>query len=123
MVDADGLGDLKEPDELEPVKAVGAGLVMMDLWQPRIHRGVGADEAVDVGEAEVSAHGVHHRHHRGVHQATVTKTADIQLNMSSLDPDQGVHPVGLTPGEPLPQLVGVQDVSAAGVAGQERDRC
>jgi hypothetical protein len=95
----------------------------MDLRQPRIHRRVGADEAVDVGEAEVPAHGVHHRHDRRVHQATVTETADVQLNMSSLDPDQGVHPVGLAPGEPLPQLVGVQAVSAAGVAGQERHRC
>jgi hypothetical protein len=26
-------------------------------------------------------------------------------------------------GEPLPQLIGVQDVSAAGKAGQERHRC
>ena len=30
----------------------------------------------------------------------------------SLDPDQGVHPVGLAPGEPLPPLVGVQAVRA-----------
>ena len=62
MVDAEGLGDLMEPDKLEPVKAVGAGLVVMDLGQPRIYRRVGADEAVDVGEAVVPAHGVHHRH-------------------------------------------------------------
>ena len=61
MVDADGLGDLEEPDQLEPVKSLGAGLVAMDLRQPRVHRRVGADEAVDVGEAEVHAHGVHLR--------------------------------------------------------------
>jgi len=77
VVDAEGLGDLKEPDQLEPVQSLGAGLVAMDLRQPRIHRRVGADEAVGVGEAEVPAHGVHHRDDRGVHQATVTETADV----------------------------------------------
>jgi hypothetical protein len=95
----------------------------MDLRQPRIYRRVGADEAVDVGEAEVPAHGVHHRDDRGVHQPAVAELADVELDMGSLDPGQGVQPVGLAPGEPLPELVGVQAVSAAGVAGQERHRC
>ena len=57
MVDGRGLGDLEEPDQLEPVQALGAGLVAVDLRQPRVNRRVGADEAVDVGEAEVPADG------------------------------------------------------------------
>jgi hypothetical protein len=31
VVDGQGLGDLKEPDQLEPVQALGAGLVAVDL--------------------------------------------------------------------------------------------
>jgi hypothetical protein len=123
VVDGQGLGDLEEPDQLEPVQSLGAGLVAVDLRQPRVDSRVGADEAVDVGEAEVPADGVHHRVDRGVHQAVVAEPADVQLDVGALDPDQGVHPVGLAPGEPLPQLVGVQAVGAAGVAGQERHRC
>jgi len=38
--------------------------------------------------------------------------------VGSLDPDQGVQPVGLAPSEPLPQLVGVQAVGMPGLAGQ-----
>ena len=34
----------------------------------------------------------------------------LELNMSSPDPDQRVESVALAPGEPLPQLVGVQEV-------------
>jgi hypothetical protein len=36
VVDADGLGDLKEPDQLQPVQSLSAGLVAMDLRQPCI---------------------------------------------------------------------------------------
>jgi len=61
VVDGDGLGDLQEPDQLEPVRALGTGLVAVDLRQPRVDDRVGGDEAVDVGEAEVAADGVHHR--------------------------------------------------------------
>ena len=93
MVDSQGLGDLQEPDQLEPVQALGAGLVAMNLRQPCVDSGVGADEAVDVGEAEVPADGVHNRVDRGVHQAAVTQTADVQLNMSSLDPTRGSTPL------------------------------
>ena len=58
VVDGDGLGDLQEPDQLEPVQALGAGLVAVDLRQPGVDGRVGADEAVDVGEPEVAADGV-----------------------------------------------------------------
>jgi hypothetical protein len=33
MVDADGLGDLEASDQLEPVQALGAGLVAVDLGE------------------------------------------------------------------------------------------
>ena len=69
VVDGEGLGDLEEPDQLEPVQALGAGLVAVDLRQSCVDGWVGGDEAVDVGEAEVAADGVHHRVDRGVHQA------------------------------------------------------
>src|SRR5674476_1238181 len=118
VLDGQGLGDLEEPDQFEPVQSLGAGLVAVDLRQPRVDGRVGADEAVDVGEAEVPADGVHHRVDRGVHQAVVAEPADVQLDVGALDPDQRVQPVALAPGEPLPQLVGVQAVGAPGVAGQ-----
>ena len=41
VVDGDGLGDLEEPDQLEPVQALGAGLVAVDLRQPRVDGRVG----------------------------------------------------------------------------------
>jgi hypothetical protein len=86
VVDGEGLGDLEEPDQLEPVKYLGAGLVAVHLRQPRVDSRVGADEAVDVSEAEVPADGVHHRDDRGVHQATVTELADVQLDLGWLHP-------------------------------------
>jgi hypothetical protein len=70
-----------------------------------------------VGEPEEPPHGVHHRDDRGVHQAVVAELADVQLDVGALDPDQRVERVVLAPGEPLPQLEGVQDVGAARVAG------
>src|SRR5665811_1199176 len=36
VVDGQGLGDLEEPDQLEPVQALSAGLVAVDLRQPRV---------------------------------------------------------------------------------------
>jgi hypothetical protein len=55
VVDGDGLGDLQEADQLEPVEAVGPGLVGVHLRQPRVDGGVGRDQAVDVGEPEEPA--------------------------------------------------------------------
>jgi hypothetical protein len=52
MVDADGLGDVEESDQLEPVQALGAGLVAVDLGEACVDGWVGDDEAVDVGEPE-----------------------------------------------------------------------
>lgn len=118
MVHGDGLGDLEEPDELEPVQALGAGLVSVDLGQPGVDDGVGGDEAVDVGEPEVPPLGVHHRRDRGVRQAVVAERADVQLDVGTLDPDQRVERVALAPGEPLPRLACVENVGAARIAGQ-----
>ena len=52
MVDADGLGDLEEADQLEPVQSLGPGLVAVDLGEPGVDSRVGGDEPVDVGEPE-----------------------------------------------------------------------
>ena len=90
--------------------------------QPGVDRRVAGDQAVDVGEPEEPAHRVHRGVHRGGHQPRIAQVADVQLDVSPLDPDQRIQPVGLAPGEPAPQLEGVQGVGAAGVAGEERDR-
>ena len=50
MVHADGLGDLQEPDQLQPIQALGAGPVSVDLGQPSVNGRVGGDQTVDVGE-------------------------------------------------------------------------
>jgi hypothetical protein len=57
-----------------------------------------------------------------VHQAALPELADVQLDMSSLDSDQRIESVALAPGEPLPELKLVEDVSAAGIPGQVGDR-
>jgi hypothetical protein len=41
VVDGDGLGDLEEANWLEPVEALGRGLVAVRLGQPRADGGVG----------------------------------------------------------------------------------
>lgn len=90
-VDSDqGLGDLEEPDQLEPLEALGAGLVSVDLGQSCVDGGVGGDEPVDVCVAEEAADAVHHRDHRGAHQPGLAEPADVELDVRPLDPDQRV---------------------------------
>ena len=60
VVDADPLGDLEEPDQLEPVQTLSVGLVLVDSRQPGVDGGVGGDRAIDVGVPEEPAHAVHH---------------------------------------------------------------
>jgi hypothetical protein len=43
--------------------------------------------SVDVRAAEEPPHRVHHRHHGGFHQPTLTETADAELNVGTWDPD------------------------------------
>jgi hypothetical protein len=69
---------------------------------------VGGDEAVDVGEPEEATDAVHHGVDRGDPQPAVAEVADVQLDVRALDPHQRVQGVGLTPGEPAAQLIGVQ---------------
>jgi hypothetical protein len=107
VVHGEGLGDLQEPDELEPVQALGAGLIGMDLRKPGVDDGVGGDQAVDVGEPEESTHAVHHRVHRRDPQPALAEVADVQLDVRALNPDQRIEAVGLAPAEPATQLVGV----------------
>jgi len=40
VVDGESLGDLEGPDQLQPVQALGAGLVAVDLRDPCIDRRV-----------------------------------------------------------------------------------
>lgn len=61
VVDCEGLSDLEEPDEFEPVQSLGSGLVAVDFWESRVDGWVGPDEAVNVGEPEEASHRVHHR--------------------------------------------------------------
>lgn len=93
----------------------------MDLGESGVHGGVGGDQAVDVGVAEVAADAVHHRVHRGRRQPALAEVADVELDMATLDADQRVEPVGLAPVEPPPQLVGVQAVGGFGVPGEVGD--
>lgn len=122
MVHGQGLGDLEEPDQLEPVETLGAGLVPLDLWKPCVDGRVGGDEPVDVGEPEVAADGVHRGDDRGVHQPRLAEVADVELDMGSLDPDQRVQAVGLAPREPPRELEAVEVVGAPGVPGEVGDR-
>jgi hypothetical protein len=77
MVDGEGLSDLKESDQLEPIEPLGAGLVAVDLGQSCVHRRIGGDDPVDVGVPEEAADPVHHRDDRGVHQPGVAEVADV----------------------------------------------
>jgi len=121
VVDADGLGDLEEPDQLETVEALGAGLVAVDLGESGVDGWVGDDQTVDVREPEEPADRVHHRVDRGGHQAALAEVADVQLDVGSLDPDQRVKTPPFTPGEPAAELVGVQRVGVSGVPGEVGD--
>ena len=83
VVNRDRLGYLEEPDQLEPVQALGAGLVAVDLRQPAVDGRVRGDDPVDVGEAEESMYAVHHRHDCGVHQAAFAETTDVELHVGA----------------------------------------
>jgi hypothetical protein len=54
VVNRNGLGDLEEADQLEPVQALSPCLVLVDLRQSGVDDRVGRDQAVDVGESEES---------------------------------------------------------------------
>jgi hypothetical protein len=81
-------------------RALGAGLVVVDLGQPGVHSGVGGHEAVDVGEPEVAADAVHHRVDGGGHQPAVAEVADIELDGGTSHPDKRVQPIGFAPLDP-----------------------
>ena len=66
-------------------------------------------------------HGVQHGVDRGVPQPSVVQVADVELEVGPLQSDERVQAVGLAPGEPAAQLVGVQPVSLPGVPSQVRD--
>jgi len=88
------------------------------LGEARVDGWVRDDEAVDVGEPEEAANRVHRSVDRGGHQPGRAQVSDVELDVGSLYPDQGVEVVGLAPGEPAAELVGVQRVGVPGVPGQ-----
>ena len=94
-------------------RALSAGLVGVDLRQPGVDGRISGDQAVDVREPEEPVHAMHHRVDRRDTESGLAEGADVQLEVSPLDPDQRVHEVGLAPGEPAAQLVGVQRVGCA----------
>jgi hypothetical protein len=118
MVDRERLGDLKEADELKAVEALSAGFVAVHLRQARVDGGVGRDESVDVGVAEVAADGVHRGDDRGCHQPGLSEVSNVELDMCSLDPDKWVEGVALAPSEPSAQLGGIQRMGVPGVASE-----
>ena len=52
VMDCDVLRDLQEPDQFQTVQSLGTGLVAVDSRSPRMHGGVGRDDAIDVGTIE-----------------------------------------------------------------------
>jgi hypothetical protein len=48
VVHGQGLGGLKEADQLEPVQSLGAGLIGVHLRKAGVDGGVGGDQAIDV---------------------------------------------------------------------------
>jgi len=60
VVRCEGLGDLEEPDQLEPVQALRARLVGEDLGEPGVDGGIWPGSNLDVGEPEEPANAVHH---------------------------------------------------------------
>lgn len=54
VVDADGLGDLEEPDQLESIQALGPRLITVDLgepWGARLTRGQAAKDPIGDGHS------------------------------------------------------------------------
>ncbi|WP_170970268.1 hypothetical protein [Nocardioides jishulii] len=86
MVHGEGLGDLEEADELEPVESLRAGLVVLDLGKSCVDGWVGCDQTVDACEPEDAADAVHHRDDGGVHQTGFAELVDVQLDVGTLDP-------------------------------------
>ena len=68
VVDRHSLGDLEEPDQLEPVQTLGTRLIGVDLGQPGVDGGVARNQSVDVGEPEEPPDRVH----RGVDEDAIS---------------------------------------------------
>ncbi len=80
-MDGDRLGDLQEPDQLEPVQPLGAGLIGLDPGEAGVDGGADGDQSVDVGEPEETADAVHHRVDRGVPQPRLVEVPDVELHV------------------------------------------
>ena len=82
-MDADGLSGLEEPDQFEPVEALGSGLIGVDVRETCVDRRLGDDQAVDMSKPEEPTDRVHHRHDRGVHEPAV-ELSDVELDVRAL---------------------------------------
>jgi hypothetical protein len=84
------------PNQLQAVQALGAGLVAVNLRKARVAGGVGDDQAVDVGEPEEPANRVHRGVDRGAHQPGLAEVPDAELDVGSITPYTG--PLAALPG-------------------------
>lgn len=80
-------------------------LVTVDPGHPSIDSGVGDDQAIDMGESEQPADGVHRGIHRRRHRAALAQVADEALDVSTLDSNEWVEAIVFTPREPAPELL------------------
>ena len=88
-VDADGLSDLEEPDQLQAVQALGAGLVAIDLRRPRVDGWVGGDQAVDVANRKKPRTACIAVFTEESISPDSPKVADVELDVSPLNPTCG----------------------------------
>jgi hypothetical protein len=93
----------------------------VDLRQAGVDGRVSGDQAVDVREPEEPADAVQHGVDRGVPQTSIMQMADVELEVGPLEPNERIEAVGLAPGEPAAQLIGVQPVGLPGVPSQVQD--
>jgi hypothetical protein len=112
------VGVPRRPTSTTPVQPVGAGLVTADRRQACVDRRVGPEQPVTVGgNATARASSSPPRSP----PARAHQTSVVELDVGTRDPGQRVQTRAHSPGEPFPQLEGVQGVGPAGVARQDRD--
>ena len=118
VVDADGLGDLEEPDRLQPIQTLGAGLVAVDLRQSgrtRRDRRGSCRRCWRTGSIPgLRASSCSPRSPSGRPRRAGECRARRELAGSRREG----RAIGLTPPEPAPELRGVQRVGGPGVASQ-----
>ena len=100
----------------------GCGTRRMDLRQPGVDRRVARDQARRCGRTGRTRVPRASRCSPTRHQPRLGEVADVQLDVRTLYADQRVQAVGLAPGEPASELVGVQRVGMTRGPGQVGNR-